>query len=327
MPDRIAMEPDMSLAIRVLKRLGRREVRPYGALGTQRAMARSEGPISFADLSEMPSPRLLPPLDRPNTKESELSAEQLAWRRDGVVILRNFVPEAILDRYIARRALLQIEAPECFRGGWRSPTPYEHLPELRRLCLYPPLMHLLKHLIGEPMMLHLTLTGWVSTERNWHQDDYLNPPFVNSWYTAVWIALDHIDPASGPFEYVPGSAAWPLMRREKVLACMAPQEAEACDPLTGALLWPSLSERFVTPAIETEIAARNGRIERFLGEKGDVLIWHGRLMHRGSRPQSPDLLRKALIAHYSGVNHRADMPGRKRDENGMSYAVFGHPLV
>jgi hypothetical protein len=49
-------------------------------------------------------------------------------------------------------------------------------------------------------------------------------------------------------------------------------------------------------------------------------------MHRGSRPQSPALLRRALIAHYSGINHRPDMKTRKSDENGMTYFAAGIPL-
>lgn len=308
----------MSFVDRILNRLG---------LGSTASPAAPSGPITFADLSEVPDPALLPPLDRPGVDESNLTPEQLAWRRDGVVILRHFIPDAVLDPYIARRARLETEAPDKFRGGWRSPTPYEHVEELRRLALYPPLMRMMEQLIGEPMMLHLNLTGWVSTERNWHQDDYLNPPFVNSWYTAVWIALDHIDPDAGPFEWAAGSHHWPLLRGEKVIARMPKEEAEARDPDSGAGLWPTLSEKIVVPAIEAELAARGSRLERFLAEKGDVLIWHGRLMHRGSAPRSSSLLRRSLITHYSGVNHRPDMPGRARDENGMTYAVFNHPLV
>ena len=47
------------------------------------------------------------------------------------------------------------------------------------------------------MLLHLALTGWISTQRDWHQDDYLNPPFVANWYAAVWMALDDISAESG----------------------------------------------------------------------------------------------------------------------------------
>ena len=307
----------MGFTERVLRRLGR---------ASAASPAPPDGRITFAQLSEMPAPADLPPLDRPGVDESALSPEQRQWRREGVAILPRFLPDSVLDPYIARRAALETEAPEHFRGGWYTCSPYEHVPELRALALYPPLMRLMEHLIGEPMLLHLNLTGWVSTERDWHQDDYLNPPFVNSWYAAVWIALDHIDPDSGPFEYVPGSHKWPLLRREKVLACMSEAEANERHPVSNSLVWPKTSEKFVVPAIEAELAARGVAPRRFLAEKGDVLIWHGRLLHRGSLPRAPHLLRRALIAHYSGVNHRQDMQARVSDENGMQYFASGNPL-
>jgi len=92
-------------------------------------------------------------------------------------------------------------------------------------------------------------------------------------------------------------------------------------------VWPTLSEKIVVPAIELELASKGSKIERFSAEKGDILIWHGRLVHRGSSPRRMDLLRKSVISHYSGINHRPDMPVRTQDANGMSYAVFGNGLV
>jgi ectoine hydroxylase-related dioxygenase (phytanoyl-CoA dioxygenase family) len=82
----------------------------------------------------------------------------------------------------------------------------------------------------------------------------------------------------------------------------------------------------VVPAIEQEIRVRHMRPVQFLASKGDVLIWHGRLIHRGTAPTQPGLLRKSLIAHYSGVSHRPDMEQRAQDVNGMWYAVFDYPL-
>jgi len=282
--------------------------------------------VAFDDLAEMPDPAAIPPLDRPGAATGQMTAAQQEWRRDGVLILRGFIPEETLEPYRRVRAALETEAPVHHLGGYPSPSPYEHVPEMRAVCLYPPLMRVLEEVIGEPMMLHLALTGWVSTERNWHQDDYLNPDFVNSWYAAVWIALDTIDPDAGPFEYIPGSHRWPLLRGEKVRACMPREAAEAVDPLTGAMTWPKTSEAFVVPAIEAEIIRRGAEIRSFTARSGDVLVWHGRLMHRGSAPRVPGRLRKSLIAHYSGVTHRPDMPERRTDSHGSTYAVFGYPL-
>ena len=155
--------------------------------------------ISYADISEMPDPQLAPPLLQADVDELTLTPDQLSWRRNGVTILRNFLPDEMVDAYVARRS--QVVSP----NGSASPTPFLQVEELRALALYPPLMAIMRDIVGESMMLHLSLTGWVSTEREWHQDDYLNPSFVNGWYAAAWMALDEIDPDAGPFEYVPGS--------------------------------------------------------------------------------------------------------------------------
>ena len=288
----------------------------------QKALGRRRGgEVTFAELSENIDPALLPALDRPGIDESKLMPEQRSWRRDGVVELFNFLPDDLVDAYIARRA--QHAEPH----GWHMPTPYLHVPELRALALYPPLLGVLESLIGEKMMLHLALTGWVSTERSWHQDDYLNPPYVCSWYAAVWMALDDIHPDSGPFEYVQGSHRWPLLRREKVWRHLTEEERARREPGTGINEWPTYAQRFVTPAVEKQVEHSGMPIRSFLGKKGDVLIWHGRLMHRGSLPRAPGMPRRGLIAHYSGVNHRPDMPDRAQDANGGVYALFDHEFL
>ncbi|MEA1674505.1 phytanoyl-CoA dioxygenase family protein [Nitrospirillum sp. BR 11163] len=312
-PDAQALTPAL---LALARTLGDRP--PLGALcyGTP---PDASGGIRFSMLSDHPDPEGLPPLDQPAVDEGALTPEQRQWRREGVVLLKGFLDDDLLDPYIKRRE--QVDRAL----GWITPTPYMQVEELRRICLHPPLMAIMNGLIGEEMMLHLNLTGWASTERNWHQDEYLSPPFVNGWYAAVWIALDRIDPDSGPFEYVPGSHRWPLLQGEKVRQFLSAAERDRVTGTTGSASWPHLTERFVTPAIEAEIAAQGVETRRFLGEKGDVLIWHGRLMHRGSAPNRPGVERRSLIGHYTGINHRPDMPNRRFDHGGH-YAVFDYPL-
>jgi ectoine hydroxylase-related dioxygenase (phytanoyl-CoA dioxygenase family) len=164
------------------------------------------------------------------------------------------------------------------------------------LCTYKPMNDLLDELIGEPMGVSLNLTGVVSTERNWHQDDYLNPALVSGWYAAAWFAVGDIDPDSGPFQYVPGSHRWPVLRRDRVLRFLSPEERASSQ-------WPRYTERFLDQVLGEEIVRRGAKVETLLGEKGDVLIWHARLVHRGSLPKVPGTVRRSFIAHYTGRDH------------------------
>jgi len=148
--------------------------------------------------------------------------------------------------------------------------------------------------------MHLNLTGWISTERNWHQDDYLNPPTVNNWYAAVWFALDAIHPDSGPFEFIPRSHKWRAIRRDKLLEHLPPEDR------TGN--WPKTSEHILVPLLEKEIERSGLKPQQFIAKKGDILIWNGHLMHRGTSPKNPGSPRKAIITHYSSIYRRIDAP-------------------
>ncbi len=269
--------------------------------------------ITFDMVSETVDETVVPPLDRTDCDESILTDDQRFWRDNGYLIKPGFVPTDLIDRYVALRQRHPIV------GGWRCPVPYMHIAELRDISLYPPLMTLMHSLIGEEMGLHLNLTGWVSTDRNWHQDDYLNPPYINSWYSAVWVALDDIHPDCGPFEFVPGSHKWPLMKGHKVRMYLTPEER-------ADIGWPARAERFVNALADEEIDRRGGERKKFIAKKGDLLIWHGRLMHRGSYANQPGMERRTLISHYSGLSHRVDMKHVERVPEGGAYFVHNLPL-
>jgi ectoine hydroxylase-related dioxygenase (phytanoyl-CoA dioxygenase family) len=191
-------------------------------------------------------------------------------------------------------------------GGWPDACPYMRYPALRALCTDPRLAAELEHLLGEPMGVHLNLTGWVSTQRNWHQDGYLNPEYVGDRYAAVWMALGDVHPDSGPFQFVPGSHLWHRLTRDKI-----GQHVDLDDPM-----WPQRTEAFLTDLVEAEIKARDAFVVDYKPDAGDVLIWHPRLYHRGTAPKVPGAYRPALIAHYSGITARPDMPPAEQVDGG-----------
>lgn len=231
------------------------------------------------------------------------------WNNDGFVIKKNFLPEELMQAY-----------EECWlkhnvnrKTGWDYCTPYRQHPEIMEILSYKGIHETIEGLLGEPGGVHLNLTGWVSTTRNWHQDTYLNPPHVGDYYVAVWIALETIHPDSGPFQLVPGSHRWPVVTQDKILRALTPQERNH--------RWPTHSERLLTPLFTNEIIKREAEVLTYLPDRGDVLFWHGRLLHRGSVAKIPDMRRKTLIAHYSGINHRQDMPKAQQYKDGWFFPI------
>jgi hypothetical protein len=273
---------------------------------------------TWESLTAAQRPELATPIERADIKHHDTM--QRHWRENGFVVLDKFLPDDLIDAYCAVRERLPKAPPKGdrsadFLGGWSFPTPFMICPELRDLALYPPLMRAQFDLIGFPMAMNLALTGWVSTERKWHQDAYLNPPELGAHYIAAWMALDDVSEESGPFEFVAGSHLWPVLQRDKLFAQIP--AAWRTSPH-----WPTWTQDDVARVCEEEITRRNVKISKFLPKRGDVLLWHAHLMHRGSDPTRRDVLRKALICHYSSVAHRCDMRDIRRHDNGSLYFVL-----
>jgi SAM-dependent methyltransferase len=284
-----------------------------GAGGDEELLFYAQNPhkaaIRWLDIAEdAPSDNMLPPLDRRQVDESRLTEPQRHWREHGYLILRNFIPEEIVDAYCRVRERVQAD------GGWDDETPYMDVREIRDLCLYKPLVDTLQSLIGEEMVMNLNLTGWKTTQRDWHQDDYLNPDEVRGRYVACWFALDTITPDSGPFQFVPGSHKWPHIKKSKILN-FVPEEVRQ------TRTWPIHSERVLTPFFEEKIAQENLEKVDFTAEKGDVLIWHARLLHRGTVAKNPDRLRKAIISHYTALDAMKHYGPVERWDTGGLYFV------
>lgn len=237
------------------------------------------------------------------------------WNDDGVLILEGLIDDWRIDAYqevwIAQHDLAgltegwPVSTPDHGRpwllhaarpGGWSHCTPYMEHPEI--LDLVAPLAPILEDLIGEPAGMNLNLTGWETTARDWHQDSYLNEPEVGDHYAAVWIALGDIHPDSGPFQYVPGSHRWPQVTRDLI-----GRHVDLEDPL-----WPKHSEAILTPLFEQHLAETEAGVVTHLPKRGDVLVWHGRLLHRGSQANVAGAYRPAFIGHFSGIGHRSAMP-------------------
>jgi hypothetical protein len=264
-------------------------------------------PPTFEDLSEHFPDDKVPYLDRIDVDEGKLSKEQKFWRDNGYLILPGLVPDELVDAYLDLRRRNNVPS-----RAWQSPVPYMYFDELKNICCYKPLSSMLKELIGAEMGMHFNITQMFSTERGWHQDDYLNPPDTYSWYAAIWIALDEIHPDSGPFEFVPGSHKWQCMKSSKIKQYLKPEYRDVYRSRDETVHWAALAELITNGAYEDKLRRSGLKREKFLGKKGDVLIWHGRLLHRGSVPKNENIPRPAIITHYSDIATRRDIGDRIR---------------
>jgi ectoine hydroxylase-related dioxygenase (phytanoyl-CoA dioxygenase family) len=80
-----------------------------------------------------------------------------------------------------------------------------------------------------------------------------------------------------------------------------------------------------TDFVMSEISKRGLREETFVGNAGDVFIWHAQLYHGGKRILDYDQTRKTLVTHYW---RRQDLDESKvKSIGGGNILVREHPEV
>ena len=200
------------------------------------------------------------------------------FERDGFIIIENFFPDHVIDKYVSLWKEENHNRPEGWMDGDKgaSGTAYLKHPEVLDILCSKDLGDIFVQL-EKAVALHVDITYSVSTELGWHQDN--NMPLKKSGdnYIGVWVALEDVDPEAGPFQFVPGSHNWDM---------------------DYEYLWNKSMNEGVGLDLEDEMERRGIGGTSFMGKKGDVFIWHSRLIHRGSDIIDRSKTRMSLIGHY-----------------------------
>jgi phytanoyl-CoA hydroxylase len=230
---------------------------------------------------------------------SESEAERLAHYIDlGYVILPGATDPALIDEYLDYFDQSFANPPPGMMArcqGQRlplGPDLYDRIakvdclhlffPRAAELIFPQPVLEFLTDIYERPPVAFQTMTMRKGSEERLHIDTgplTLTEPMT---LTGSWIALEDVQPLSGEFEFVPGTHLLPETLHHGVAKGHDDDMVEHHHVLTRTL----------------ELAAENGlETERFMAKKGDVLIWHGDLMHGGAKIQDPALTRKSMVAH------------------------------
>jgi phytanoyl-CoA hydroxylase len=130
-----------------------------------------------------------------------------------------------------------------------------------------------------------------------HQDMGVFAIHPHNYLIGAWIACEDISPDSGPMFYYPKSHRVPFW--------------------DGFSDYPQTNLRTLPREIGSkyhqhlEELSKNFEYKEFIGKKGEVLLWHGMLMHGGSVIKKPMLSRKSYVIHYfvEGVNRTNEVVG------------------
>ncbi len=242
-------------------------------------------------------------------------AERLReWKRDGVVIFRDAIPEAALQAFEADMAEV-LAAPADYPQtvtvkGRTSPSSDFTSAELRAasnlrfnnihfispaarcLSLSPVIVSFLKHVFGEAPCMMQTLTFNKGSQQPAHADfAFVHNQTDIAFMAASWIPLEDVSADAGPLAYYPGT--------QNVFNFGFYDFGDGEIILTDGSNLMSAME--FSEWLLARIAAGGFEKKVFLPRRGDVLLWHAALVHEGTAIVNPQLTRKSLVTHYTAA--------------------------
>src|SRR5581483_3208419 len=191
------------------------------------------------------------------------------------------VLDYLLETDAAGRSLLR-DSPETVRDWpYKLNDLYLASPSVLALSAHTALNGILAALLGgEPMVIN-TLNFERGSQQADHFDTFYMPAPVRNKMVATWVALEDIEPSTGPLRYYPGSNRLETFHFSHGQLWAVPEEA-------------ANAQRFVQEQVERAHLT----MTTFTPRKGDVFIWHSQLLHGGSPIEDLKRTRKSLVTHY-----------------------------
>ena len=169
--------------------------------------------------------------------------------------------------------------------GYRIPDLHSHSPHALDLYLHPQLFRIIELIYGQPAIAFQSLYFEYGSQQALHRDPMYVVTKPVSHLLASWVALEDIAPESGPLAYVPKSHRLPWF------------EFQPDTVVCGQGVTAEQRESFERWKQDT-IRERNLSVETFTCRRGDAFIWHGGLLHGGSRIEDRAHTRKSFVVHY-----------------------------
>lgn len=267
---------------------------------------------------------------QPLVADQIYSPEVLQFLQDGVLIFPQVIDPALLDRmdadldalprlaqtsllhgmigidgkadhYEARvlRNLTKLGVTDLRQAGpgLKLNDLHRYFDSARDLAFSEPIIRFLDELFGSAPALIQSLTFWKSSEQSLHQDfSYVHHHNRLGHLAAAWIPLEDISDQAGPLVYYRGSHLLDVNQfydwhQGGILA------SRDTDPQTAAGY-----EQY----LDTLIRQQGWTPSIYLPRRGDLLIWHGALIHGGTPMGDPSLTRRSYVCHYTAAaNHKA----------------------
>lgn len=170
--------------------------------------------------------------------------------------------------------------------GRKIPFAFKKSDVLKRVTLNERLLKINECLIGQPVFAYHTLNFIQGSEQAPHSDAIHMSTYPQGGLIAAWIALESTDENNGPLVYFPGSHKMPYLKNSDL------------NLKENFLLLDENPNAKYERKIAEILAEHKMDSQEFHAAQGDVLIWHGNLVHGGKKMIDKDRTRKSMVIHY-----------------------------
>ncbi|HVT19444.1 MAG TPA: phytanoyl-CoA dioxygenase family protein [Thermoanaerobaculia bacterium] len=185
------------------------------------------------------------------------------------------------------RSFAEAESGRDRRPSYRIADLYSHSAAAREIYLWRPIFDYVELILGGPAVATQALYFEYGSQQALHRDPVFVQTRPPSHLLAAWVALEDIDPKSGPLIYVPGSHRLPYYQFE-------PGEHRFDHGRYGERESNAMAE-----FDREQVRAHGLGSETLTCRRGEVLIWHSSLLHGGSPVEDPARTRKSFVIHFS----------------------------
>jgi len=219
-----------------------------------------------------------------------LTAQQKQYFDDqGYLLLRNVIPHELCDRvnaymWAARDGTRAVNYTSAADGDNSINQSHEYEPLMMDLARHPPVPQVLRSLLGFDAAICQSLYMFRALKNPAHQDEFFLPPKPGP-LVAAWMALQDVRVEDGAMLVIPRSHLGPAILAQNIEGHWWEDD--------------QVKEAYYDRITQICGDAQPTPIEM---TKGDILFFHGRLIHTAVGKAESGRARLTYACHY----HRAD---------------------
>jgi len=248
------------------------------------------------------------------TQAAKLDLQNLTeqFERDGYLILEKFFDENTCNQaikesedYISQQKIDKTKIA-------RAMNMHQHSPTIKAMFNNKELWDVTKNFLkAEPFFLQ-TIYFHKGSEQALHSDYVYMSTIPEMQLCGLWIALEDTSEENGALMYVPGSHKIPITNIEETYKVEMPkikkilqtekvkyeEQYKGRRQLTGesletCIFFDQWYDRIYKMRDEKGLSTKT-----MYAKKGDVLFWHGNLLHGGSPIKNKNASRKSFVVHF-----------------------------